>query len=124
MDSLSIRMDAGVSLYDCKVYPFLASRLFVAFPMALLTSGVWVITAKYAGSLECIPRACVLDDITRDRSDMDTTGRMKHLLVKIIERVTYSTRIAAVPSECRADNVNGSCTVWHSNMPHTPEPEI
>ena len=90
-------MDAGVSLYDCKVYPCLASRLCVAFPMALLTSGVWVITAKYAGSLECTPRACVLDDITRDRSDMDTTGRMKHLLIKIRDTANNKFKVRHFP---------------------------
>ena len=85
-----------------------------------------VITTRYAGTLESwvvLPELGYLI-ITRDGSEMDTTGGMKLLLIKITGRVTYSARIAAVPSECRADNVNGSCTVWHSNMPHTPDPEI
>ena len=85
-----------------------------------------MITTRYAGILESwvvLPELGYLI-ITRDRSEMDTTGRMKLLLIKIIKRVTHSACIAAVPSECRADNVNGSCTVWHSNLPHTPDPEV
>lgn len=97
MDSLGIRMDDGVSLYGCKVYPCLASRLFVAFTKALLTSGVWVITAKYAGRLEYTPRACVLDDITRDRLDMYTTGRMKHLLMKVRDTANDNFKVRHFP---------------------------
>ena len=106
-------MDTGASLYDCKVYSCLASRLVVALVKALPTSGVWGDNDEVCGSLESwvvLPELGYLI-ITRGRSEMDTTGRMKHLLVKIIERVTYSTRIAAVPSECRADKVNGSWNV-------------
>ena len=65
---------------------------------------------RYAGSLESwvvLPGLGYLI-VTRDRF---TIARMKHLPIKIIERVTYSTCMAAAPSECRVDNVNASCTV-------------
>ena len=57
-------MDAGASLYDCKVYPCLASRLFVAFTKALPTSGVWGDNGEVCGKsrvMGCTPRAWVPD---------------------------------------------------------------
>ena len=61
-------MDTGASLYDCKVYPCLANRLFVAFTKALVTSGVWGDNGEVCGKsgvMGCTPRACVPDHFQR-----------------------------------------------------------
>lgn len=60
-------MDTGASLYDCKVYSCLASRLVVGPVKVLLTSGgagVIMMRPRYAGSLQSWvvhPKAWVRD---------------------------------------------------------------
>jgi len=62
-------MDTGTSLYDCRVYSYLTSRLVVGPVKVLLTSGgPWgdndEVCGKF-GVMGCTPRAWVLDHYHR-----------------------------------------------------------
>lgn len=92
MNSLRIGWTLARLYMTGRVYSCLACRPIVGPVKALpfTSGGAWGDNdevCEKSGVMGCTPKTWYLI-ITRDRSEMDATARMKHLLIKIIERVT------------------------------------